>query len=135
MSEENVEIVRRIYAGWERGDFRVGWEEGVYDPEVLLILGPDFGPDAGAFRGLDEIRRYTQGLLAAWEGFVITGEEFIDAGDSVVVRTHQQGTGTGSGVPTELAYFHVWSFRGGSVIRVEAVRERAKALETAGLSE
>ena len=135
MAQKNVEIVRRIYEGWGRGDFRVGWDEGIYDPYVLLVLRPEFGPDARAFCGASEVRAYTQGLLAAWESFTISGEEFIDAGESVVVRTHQQATGTGSGVPAEMGYFHVWTFRGGSVIRVEAIRDRPEALLAAGLSE
>lgn len=36
MSQETVEIVRRLYAGWERGDFAV--EVDAYDPEVELFI-------------------------------------------------------------------------------------------------
>jgi hypothetical protein len=46
----------------------------------------------------------------------------------------QIGTGEGSGAATELRYFHVWTFRGTSVVRWESVRERAEALELVGLS-
>ena len=35
----------------------------------------------------------------------------------------------------EFRYFHVWSFRGGKVIRLETFRERAEAFEAAGLRE
>jgi len=40
-----------------------------------------------------------------------------------------------SGVPVELRYFTVWSFRGNKLIRIENFRERGEALEAAGLSE
>ncbi len=40
-----------------------------------------------------------------------------------------------SGVPTELPYFMLWSFRGRHVIRIESFRERAEALAAAGLAE
>jgi hypothetical protein len=40
-----------------------------------------------------------------------------------------------SGVPVELRYFTVWSFRGNKVIRIENFRERGEALEAVGLSE
>jgi hypothetical protein len=40
-----------------------------------------------------------------------------------------------SGVPVELRYFTVWSFRGSKLIRIENFRERGEALEAAGLSE
>jgi ketosteroid isomerase-like protein len=131
MSKKNVEIVRRIYERWGRGDFRAGTE--LYDPFVLLVLRPEF-PDAGAYCGPDEIRRYMrEDFLADLEGTVIVGEEFLDAGDSVVVRVNQQATGAGSGAPVGMRYYQVWSFRGRSVIRIESIRGREEALEAAGL--
>ena len=90
-------MVRSIYDAWGRGDFRAGTE--LYDPEVQLVLRPEF-PDAGVYRGSDEIRTYMrEDFLRDWEAAVIVGEEFLDAGDSVVVRVHQQATGPGSGAP------------------------------------
>jgi ketosteroid isomerase-like protein len=131
MSQENVEVVRQIYARWSRGDFRAGTE--LYDPYVLLVLRPEF-PDAGAYCGPDEIRRYMrEDFLADLDGAVIVGEEFLDAGDSVVVRVKQEATGPGSGAAVGLRYYQVWTFRGRSVIRIESVKERAGALEAAGL--
>jgi ketosteroid isomerase-like protein len=129
MSEAHVESIRRIFDAWGRGDFRVGAD--LYDPHVLLVIRPEF-PEAGVYRGPAEIRRYTKQLLAAWDAFAIAGEEFISAGDSVVVGVRQHGTGAGSGLATELRYFQVWTFRGKSVIRIESVRERSEALEAVG---
>src|SRR5688572_21577277 len=84
MSQANVEVVRQIYERWGSGDFRAGTE--LYDPYVLLVLRPEF-PDAGAYCGPDEIRRYMRDdFLADLQGAAIVGEDFLDAGDSVVVR-------------------------------------------------
>ena len=131
MSQRNVEIVRRIYERWARGDFRAGVE--LYDPYVLLVLRPEF-PDPGAYCGPDEIRRYMrEDFLADLEGAAIVGEEFRDAGDSVIVRVNQQATGAGSGAPAAMRYYQVWTFRGRSVIRIESIRGRGDALRAAGL--
>jgi ketosteroid isomerase-like protein len=131
MSGQNVDAVRRIYERWGRGDFRAGPE--LYDPHVLLILRPEF-PESGAYLGPDEIARYMrEDFLADFEGAEIRGEEFLDAGDTVVVRVHQRATGPGSGAPVEMRYYQLWTFRGGSVIRIESIREREEALEAAGL--
>jgi ketosteroid isomerase-like protein len=131
MSHKNLEIVRQIYERWGRGDFRAGME--LYDPYVQLVLRPEF-PDAGAYCGPDEIRKYMrEDFLADLEGAVIVGEEFLAAGDSVVVRVNQQATGAGSGAPVGMRYYQVWTFRGRSVIRIESIREREEALEAAGL--
>jgi hypothetical protein len=43
--------------------------------------------------------------------------------------------GAASGVPTEIQYFTVWTFRGRKVIRLESFPERAEALEAVALRE
>jgi ketosteroid isomerase-like protein len=130
MSRENVDVVRRIYERWGRGDFRAGVE--LFDPFVLLVLRPEF-PDAGAYCGPEEIRRYTRDhFLADFEDVRITGDEFLEGGDSVVVHVNQQATGPGSGAPVGMRYYQVWTFRGRSVIRIESIRERGDALKAVG---
>jgi ketosteroid isomerase-like protein len=133
MSQRNVEIVRGIYERWGRGDFRAGVE--LYDPFILFVLRPEF-PEAGAYCGLDEIRRYMrEDFLADFEGAAIIGEEFLDAADSVVVRVNQQATGPRSGAEVRMRYYQAWTFRGGFVIRIESIKTREEALEAVGLRE
>jgi ketosteroid isomerase-like protein len=132
MSEENVEAVRAVYERWGEGDFRASVP--LFDPHVVLVMRPEF-PDAGTYLGADEIAGYTRGLLDAWTDFTIAAEEILPAGDSVVVAVRQHGVGTTSGAPTEIRYFHVWSFRAGRVVRIESIRERADALDAVGLRE
>ena len=126
MSQENVETVRDIYERWSRSDFRTGVD--VFDPLVLFVMRPEF-PDAGNYLGLERLAEYMRGLLEPWTRFTIEAEEISDAGDSVVVGVLQRGVGAVSGADSEFRYFHVWSFRGGKVIRLENFRERAEALE------
>ena len=130
MSQENVEAVRAVYEEWRNGNFRAGVD--LYDPLVLLVQGAGF-PEAGAYLGLEGIAEYMQTFLEAWTRVTIEADDLADAGDSVVAAVIQRGTGQGSGAPTEFRYFHVWSFRGGKVIRLENFRERSKAREAAGL--
>jgi ketosteroid isomerase-like protein len=133
MSEENVEVVRRIYEQWAQGNFRAGVE--LYDPLILMVQGQGL-PEAGAYLGLDGLRDYMRAFLEAWERVTIEAEEILGAGDSVVAKVVQRAVGRESGVePAEFEYFQIWSFRGGKVIRLEVVRDREEALEAAGLSE
>jgi ketosteroid isomerase-like protein len=132
MSREDVETVRGVYRRWGEGDFVAAVE--LFDPKVLLVMRPDF-PDTGTYLGLDGVAEYTRGFLEPWSHITIAAEEIIEAGDTVVVRVLQRGEGVESGALTEFRYFHVWSFRGGKVIRFETVRERADALEAAGIRE
>ncbi|HMC06638.1 MAG TPA: nuclear transport factor 2 family protein [Solirubrobacterales bacterium] len=132
MSRENVEAVRAIYAEWGRGNFRTGSE--LYDEHVVLVLRPGFA-DPGVYLGREEIRAYMRGFLVGWAEAAIAGEEFLDAGDTVLVAVHQHATGSGSGAPVEMRYWQAWTFRGGAVIRIESIKERSEALEAAGLRE
>jgi uncharacterized protein len=126
-----VEVVRGIYGQWARGNFRAGTDR--YDPHVVLVLRDDF-PDAGVYVGRDEVRAYMRRFLEDWTDAVIEAEDFIGEGDSVAVAVHQRATGSGSGAPVDLHYWHVWTLRGGVVIRIESIKTRAEALEAIGAS-
>jgi len=132
MSQENVETVRGVYERWGQGDFRAYVD--VLDPLVVFVMRPEF-PEAGSYLGLERLGEYMRGFLEPWTRLTMEAEEITDAGDSVVAAIVQRGVGDGSGAPTEFRYFHVWSFRGPKVIRLECIRERAEALEAVGLRE
>ncbi len=128
---DRIQMLRRVYDEWGRGQFRAGSE--LFDPWVVLVLRPGF-PDAGAYLGPKEIRRYMLGFLEDWNDAAIEAEELLEAGDSVVVAVHQRAAGKGSGIPVDMRYFQVWTFRGAAVIRIESFRNRPDALHAAGLA-
>ena len=132
MSQQNVEIVREVYERWSEGDVRANLD--LLDKHVVLVLGPDF-PDAGMHCGLEAVAAYTRGLLEPWTRLTMEAQEIVAAGDSVLASVHQSGVGTTSGVPADLSYFTLWTFRGRKVVHIESFRDRAQALEAAGLSE
>ena len=83
MSQENVEIVRRLYDAYLSGDFEAP-SLAVIDPEVDLgrVDGPPGRP------GLPRTRRSGRGapdLDGNVEAFRLDVEEIIDGGDQVVV--------------------------------------------------
>jgi ketosteroid isomerase-like protein len=132
VSQENVEIVRRIFDEFGRGNFRVAQE--LFDRSVLLIFSNDF-PDAGTYRGPEGIATYTRGLLGSWAHFTMEAEHLLDLGNTVLVHVRQRGVGRSSGVPTELRYFQAWTLREHSITRIESFREREQALEAVALRE
>jgi ketosteroid isomerase-like protein len=132
MCDENIEAIRAVYGRWSEGDFDAS--VGLFDPGVVLVLRRDF-PEAGTFVGAEAIAAYTRRLLEAWTRLTIEADEIIAAGDSVLAEVVQSGAGSASGAATEFRYFQLWTFRGGKVIRIESIRERAEALAAAGLNE
>jgi ketosteroid isomerase-like protein len=131
MSEENVEIVQRVYGGWARGDFSAA---DVFDPEVEFEM-VDW-PEGSRSRGLDGMRHSWRAALGAWEDFRAVPTEFIDAGgDVVVVLNRIEGRGKESGLDVRADTATVWVLKAGQVTHLALYWNTADALEAAGLSE
>ena len=133
MSDENVEIVRRILAMLDQGD----------DPHDLLAreFVLDFSRrrlNPVVVRGRDEVRALAIGDGQMWQGghLAYQPKELIDAGDKVLAFVRVSGRGHASGVEVEADTWAVWTFRDGK--RVEWTYfgdDRASALKAVGLQE
>jgi ketosteroid isomerase-like protein len=64
-----------------------------------------------------------QHFLEPWERLTIAADEISDGGDTVVASVLQSAVGAGSGVPVEVRYVQVWTFRDGRVVRLENFRD------------
>ena len=126
MSQENVEIVRRIYAAWLAGTSA----RGFMDPEIEYVNPPD-AVETGTLRGPESF-----GLVRdAYDDVEVRPERFVDAGDDVVVVATLSGTSRGAGVPIEREQGYVWTVRDGKAIRFRWFSTPREALAAAGLSE
>lgn len=126
MSEQNVEIVRRVYEGWSRGDF-TGAE--AFDPEIEFEL-VDW-PHPAKSRGVEEMRRTWATTLSAWEDFRAEPDDVIDCGDNVLVLNRIQGRGKESGAEVSAQTATVWTLDGGRVVRLALYWDTARAREAA----
>jgi uncharacterized protein len=132
MSQENVEIVRRGFEAFQRGDTEAILDD--VDPDVEVHEPTDL-PDAQVFHGHAGLLATVEKAQAMFEDIRIEAEEFTDAGDRVVIWYRVVGRGKGSGVEVEMHQGSVWTFREGKIVRVEGYMDRDKALEAAGLRE
>jgi uncharacterized protein len=132
MSQENVEIVRRIFDAWATGDFGTGLAD--LDPDVVFVVRHPF-PEAIETVGPDGIRDYMRRFLDNWETYAVKASDLRAAGDTVVADAVQHGVGKASGIAMEQPFFMLFSFRGGKIARIESILNRDEALEAAGLSE
>jgi ketosteroid isomerase-like protein len=126
MSNENVEIVRRVYEGWSRGDFS---EADLFDPEIEFEM-VDW-PHSGRSRGLAAMRETWLTTLSAWEDFRATPEELIDNGHNVLVLNHISGRGRGSGADVSALTATVWTVENGRVVRLALYWDTERAREAA----
>ena len=85
MSQENVEIVRRGYEAYARGDMAAMLAD--LDPDMVTYREE---PDGATFKGRDGFLEAIAEWVEDFDEFVATAEELIDANDrQVVVRVHQ----------------------------------------------
>jgi len=131
---ENLDLVRSIYADWERGDFsRVDWAH----PEIQLVA-PD-GPAAGSWTGVSAMRDTWREWLSAWEDLRVEADEYRELEDqSVLVLVHQSGRGKTSRIEigrTPGAVATLFHFRDGKVDRLVLYADHDRAFADLGLKE
>jgi uncharacterized protein len=131
MSQENVEIVRRVYHA-----MRVGDSSGVIefvDPELEWI--PDRRVGEGPIRGRESVIEFFTDRAAMFGQFDFELERFWEQDGQVLVFLRVSGSGAASGAGFEIHIAHLWTLRDGMLVRGEGFGDRAQALEAAGLSE
>jgi len=128
MSQENVEIVRRLLDAWNRGER----DESAWFRPNAELGGPDV---PGVYYGYDGLRRFREDLLSVWDYFHTSVDELIDRGDDVLALTRGRGRGRGSGLEIEQSVAYLFTVQEGKIRRLWIYQDRAEALEAVGLSE
>jgi ketosteroid isomerase-like protein len=133
-SDDTVEVVRRAWEAWERGDMQAVFD--FYDPAVEWDMSESDVPDMGVFRGHDGVRRFFREWMAPFDDYYAHAEDFTLGSEGVLVRMRQGGRGKESGVDVEMPpLWQLYRLRAGRAVRVEIYREEDRALEAAGLAE
>jgi uncharacterized protein len=132
MSQENVEIVRRMVDAYAAGD--IGTALFAYDPDVEFDVSTA-RPEGGVYHGPRGVEEGVGDWVGRWAEYRFEVEEIIDAGDRVLMILREFGRGELSGVEVSQHTFWVNTFRNGKVVRAELFSDRNKALTAAGLGE
>jgi ketosteroid isomerase-like protein len=136
MSQDNVEVVRRGYELFAAGDLAGASALFSADAEVGDAGGLGVaGTTAGTRHGAEGFLRSTEEALDAFEDYRVEAEDFIDAGEAVVVPVRISGRGRASGAKLDTRLVHLWVLRDGKVVRGEVYRTTDEALEAVGLPE
>jgi ketosteroid isomerase-like protein len=131
MSEENVEIVRRLYRAVTAQRWGTTWD--LYDADYEADLR-DAG--VGVVPGVEEAEKILREYWETFESFQVELKEVIHADeDQVVTAVRDGGRLKGSDAEVWNRFFHVWTFRDGKVLRLSVHTDRERVLEAAGLSE
>ena len=131
MSQENVEIVRAVFAAWNAGDMDAFRD--LYHPDVVMRSAEGW-PEPGPYYGRDEVMREFEQLRETWDAdaLEVIGD-FIDVADHVVLRFVWRGKGRGPEANVEMTC--VYTVRKSKIAGQEFFWDHAEALEIVGLSE
>jgi ketosteroid isomerase-like protein len=128
---ENLDLVRSIYADWERGDFhRTDWA----DPGIEMTQ-PD-ALEGGVLRGLASTSEGWRGWLQSWDDYRAQAHEYrvLDQ-ERVLVAGRMTGRGKLSGATGETDIVNVFHIRDGKVIKLVMYHNRDRALADLGLKD
>jgi ketosteroid isomerase-like protein len=131
MSEENVEIARRLLGAWNAGDID-GAVEVLHPDCVIDATARVFNPDT--YNGHEGFRRFAADIGEAWERFGFDASDLLPADVHVVALGTSQAEGRNSGIRLRDTSAWVFTIQDGLVIKGQLYYEQAEALEAAGLS-
>jgi ketosteroid isomerase-like protein len=131
MSQENVEIARANYDAFNRGDVDAAFED--FAPDFELDLSRAIGLDRGVY-SLAQFRRLAESGIELWESVQFIADEFIDAGEHVVMPFTNRLRGR-DGIEVQARGTWLCTIRDGLIVRICLYQELQDALEAAGLRE
>ena len=146
MSQQNVELVKTLQpTDVDLVELFVGNEAGVQtalNAFPTAAFADDFSVQFIAadallleYRGVEGMVEGWRDWLAAWASYRMVADDFIDAGDEVVVFARISGRTARDGVLVEHSPTAIWSIRDGKVVAIRLYLKREEALEAAGLSD
>jgi ketosteroid isomerase-like protein len=124
MPSPNLDLVRSIFANWERGDFSsVDWAHA-----DMEFVGVD-GPEAGSWQGLANIGEGWSTFLGTWVEYHAEADEYRELDDErVLVLMRGHGLGKTSGLKVAHTGANVFSIREGKVTSLVIYWDRRRAL-------
>ena len=131
MSQENVEIVSRMYEAFGRGDAVAALSY----VDSAVVTDPRHRVDGRVGQGHDDLAAILAEWLDTWDEWRQEIEEIRDLGDRVLVIDTQRGRGKGSGIEWEGRFAMLYEVQHGKITRWTIYDDLSEAFEAAGLSE
>jgi uncharacterized protein len=132
VSKENVAVIKGIYDAFAKGDVPavlgrmapgIVWNEAENFP--YADNSPYVGPDA-------IVQGVFMRLATEWDGFAATPEEFLDAGDTIVVLGRYTGSYKATGKPQNTQMAHVWRVKDSKAVQFQQYADTLQVARVIG---
>jgi len=127
LSKENVDLMRRAYEAFNRGDIESVL--GMMADDVQFVVAENYLYYRGTpYAGKQDIAEKLFSKVGTdWDGYWIDVEKLHDAGDIVVMQGRYRGTYKASGRTMSAQAAHLWTVRDGRIAKLE------QYVDTAGI--
>lgn len=123
----NKQIIENVYKSFETGDIPGLLE--TFDENIEWTEAEGF-PYGGTYTGADSIlENVFMKLGSEWENFAAVPEEFLDAGDKIVVLGNYSGKYKETGKSMNIPFAHVWTVENGKIAKFVQYTDTLKVAE------
>lgn len=135
MSQQNVEVIRRLFDAFNRQDAKAAGELWTIDGEWWPAFIGGGLVEGAVFRGHDGLVAFVEMQPETWESVVAEPVEIRELGDRVLVKVHLRAVGRASGIPVDRITWNVFELRDAKVATGRVYTGKAEALEAVGMRE
>ena len=132
MSEENVELITRMYRAWNSGDMAALVDAFDANVEVRPALSAFLA--STVYRGHEGVAAWYEETYEPWAELHAEPQRFIDAGERTVVVAALRARVPGGQVDVEAELAQVVTVRDGKIVRLDGYEEPDAAFAAAGVS-
>jgi ketosteroid isomerase-like protein len=127
---ESLTVVQSAFDAWNRGDMDAFAAHASEDVAWLEVSGrPEGAPTER--HGRERMRQSLGSLFDAFDSYRLELEQLDEVGDRVVAVVREVARGRASGLEIDSVWGYVITVRDGLMVRIEAYRDAAMALEAA----
>ena len=126
--DRNLETTKALFSAFGDGD--ISRILSFLDDQIRIeFYGPSVIPYAGTYNGKEEARRFFETVLSSVDIEIFQPEEFLAAGDKVVVTGHLALVARSTGGRIISDFVHVITLRDGLWLRFRDFMNTAVAVE------
>ena len=135
MSAENKQKIEGLYAAFAKGD--VPHILGALHPEIEWWEAENFiYADRNPYRGPESVLMGVFGRLASqWDGFAVSVEEVLDAGETIVGRGYYSGKYRQTRREVRAQFAHIFNLRDGRIVKFQQYTDTAQFLQATTTSQ
>ena len=116
---KNADVVKGVYSAFAAGNVPAvlgAFDAAIQWNEAEGFLYADGNPYAGPMAVAQGV---FQRVVTDVDGFAVVPEQFIDAGDAIVVEGRYKGTWKATRAKVDAQFAHIWHIRDGKIVRFQ----------------